>query len=210
MLLFFSLFILRILWVSTWLQGDRALNKIEMVLPFIFFICAQSLQSCLTLQPHGLQAHGLFCPWDSPGKNTGVGCHALFQGIFMTQGSNLHLLCLLHWQAGSLPLLPHGEFLLHVTYNQFCFQFSSSACFPLFMPWGKHWFVFVVVVQLLSHVQLFVPPLSFTISWSLLRLLCLVLTIASWLAYMFLSTDLQESFLENRKSGMTTTWASSV
>ena len=28
------------------------------------------------------------CPWDSPGKNTGMGCHALFQGIFLTQGSN--------------------------------------------------------------------------------------------------------------------------
>ena len=27
-------------------------------------------------------------PWDSPGKNTGVGCHSLFQGIFLTQGSN--------------------------------------------------------------------------------------------------------------------------
>ena len=24
--------------------------------------------------------------WDSPGKNTGVGCHALLQGIFLTQG----------------------------------------------------------------------------------------------------------------------------
>ena len=44
------------------------------------------------------------CPWDSPGKNTGVGCHARLQGIFLTQGLNLHLLCLLHWQAGSLPL----------------------------------------------------------------------------------------------------------
>ena len=43
---------------------------------------------------------------DSPGKNTGVGCHALFQGIFPNQGSNLCLLCLLHWQAGSLPLAP--------------------------------------------------------------------------------------------------------
>ena len=31
-------------------------------------------------------------------QNTGVGCHALLQGIFPTQGSNLHLLCLLHWQ----------------------------------------------------------------------------------------------------------------
>ena len=35
------------------------------------------------------------------GKNTGVGCHAL-QRIFLTQGSNLHLLCLLHWQVDSL------------------------------------------------------------------------------------------------------------
>jgi len=32
------------------------------------------------------------CPWDSPGKNTGVGCHALLQGIFLTQGLNLGLL----------------------------------------------------------------------------------------------------------------------
>ena len=33
------------------------------------------------------------CPWDSPGKNTGVGCHFLLQGIFPTQESNLcHLL----------------------------------------------------------------------------------------------------------------------
>ena len=34
----------------------------------------------------------LFCPWDSPGKNTGVDCHALLQGIFLTQGSNPHLM----------------------------------------------------------------------------------------------------------------------
>ena len=38
--------------------------------------------------------------WDSPSKNTGVGCHFLLQGIFPTQGSNPSLLCLLHWQAG--------------------------------------------------------------------------------------------------------------
>ena len=40
------------------------------------------------LQPHGLQPTRLFCPWDSPGKNTGVGCHALLEGIFLTQGLN--------------------------------------------------------------------------------------------------------------------------
>jgi len=33
----------------------------------------------------------LLCPWDSPGQNTGVCCHALLQGIFQTQGSNLTL-----------------------------------------------------------------------------------------------------------------------
>ena len=38
-----------------------------------------------------------------------MGCHSLLQGIFPTQGSNLHLLCLLHWQAGSLPLVPPGK-----------------------------------------------------------------------------------------------------
>ena len=45
--------------------------------------------------PPGSSVHG-----NSPGRNTGVGCHALLQGIFPTQGSNLHLLCLLHWQMG--------------------------------------------------------------------------------------------------------------
>ena len=46
----------------------------------------------------------LFCPWDSPGKNTGVGCHALLQGILPTQGSNPCLPRLLHRQVDSLPL----------------------------------------------------------------------------------------------------------
>ena len=39
-----------------------------------------------SLQLHGVQPAGLLCPWDSPGKNTGMGCHALLQGIFPTQG----------------------------------------------------------------------------------------------------------------------------
>ena len=41
-----------------------------------------------SLQPHGPWPTRLLCPWDSPGKNTGVGCHFLLQGIFPTQGSN--------------------------------------------------------------------------------------------------------------------------
>ena len=51
----------------------------------------------------------LLCPWHSPGKNARVGCHALLQGIFPTQGSNLSLVHLFRWQAGSLPLVPPGK-----------------------------------------------------------------------------------------------------
>ena len=41
-----------------------------------------------SLQPYGLWPARLLCPWNSPGKNTGVGCQSLLQGIFPTQGSN--------------------------------------------------------------------------------------------------------------------------
>ena len=51
-----------------------------------------SVVSQSSLQTHGLQPIRLLRPWDSPGKNTGVGCHSLLQGIFPTQGPNLGLL----------------------------------------------------------------------------------------------------------------------
>ena len=59
-----------------------------------------------SLQPHGLGPPRLVCPWNSPGKNTGVGYHSLFQGIFLAQRLNPHLL---HWQVGSLPLSQQGS-----------------------------------------------------------------------------------------------------
>ena len=46
------------------------------------------------------------CPGDFPGKNTGVGCHFLLQGIFPIQGLNLGLL---HWQVHSLRLSHQGS-----------------------------------------------------------------------------------------------------
>ena len=55
------------------------------------------------LWSHGLQPTRFLCPWNFPGKNTGVGCIFPLQGIFLTQGSNRHLLCLLLWLADSLP-----------------------------------------------------------------------------------------------------------
>ena len=62
-----------------------------------------------SLWPHRLRPARLLCPWNFPGKNTGVGCHFLLQGIFPTQGSNPNLLCLLHWQVDSLPLSHLGS-----------------------------------------------------------------------------------------------------
>ena len=44
---------------------------------------------CDSLRPYGLEPTRLLCPWDSPGKDTGVGGHALLQAIFQTQGLNL-------------------------------------------------------------------------------------------------------------------------
>ena len=69
-----------------------------------------------SLQPHGLEPARLLCPWDSPGKNT-VGCHFFLQRIFPTQGSNSHLLHLLHCRqivnhcatCGTSDSIPHNN-----------------------------------------------------------------------------------------------------
>ena len=54
----------------------------------------------------------LLCPWKFPGKDAGVGCHALLQGIFPTQGLNPSLSHLLLWQVDSLPLHHLGSWAL--------------------------------------------------------------------------------------------------
>ena len=71
---------------------------------YIHLLCALVTQSRLTLcDSMDLQPIRLLCPTNFPGKKTEVGCHFLIQGIFLTQGLNLGLLCLLHWQADSSP-----------------------------------------------------------------------------------------------------------
>ena len=73
-------------------------------------------------------------PMEFPGKNTGVGCHFLLQGIFLNHRSNLGLLCLLHWLANSLPLA-----LLHILYIAvyICQSQSPNSSHPL-PPLGVH------------------------------------------------------------------------
>ena len=84
------------------------------------------VQSCPTLfDPMGLQPARLLCPWNSPGKNTGVGSHSLFQGIFPTQGSNLglphcrwFLYCLSHQRS---PYIPPPKFNGILYFCHICF-----------------------------------------------------------------------------------------
>ena len=106
------------------------------------------LSSCPdSLQPHGLWPTRLLCPWDSPGRNTGMGCHCLLQGSFRTQGLNS---CLLHWQTDSLPLshLGNPEYrramsLFHAQTLPSMSGMSEIAAYPLTARYGSnlnvHW-----------------------------------------------------------------------
>ena len=106
------------------------------------FVCSVLPDS---LQSYGLQPTRLLCPQDFSGKNTGVGCHFLLQGTFLTQVLNLSLLCLLHQQADSLPLsnlmfnfttlmqrLLPGSSMTHMLPNQSIF--SQESTFSLDLP----------------------------------------------------------------------------
>ena len=94
--------------VDASLARTRYYKLLYLLLALRACTCAQLLMSN-SFRSHGLQPTRLLSPWDSPAKNTGVGCHFLLQEIFLTQGSNLRLLCLLHplqWWVDSL-LLHH-------------------------------------------------------------------------------------------------------
>ena len=54
---------------------------------------AKSLRSCLTVRPHRWQPTRIPCPWDSPGKNTGVGCHFLLQCMKVKTENEVAQLC---------------------------------------------------------------------------------------------------------------------
>ena len=104
--------VLKFIWNYKRSQETKAIlskNKAgSIILPDfkLYYDCCLVAKSCSTLRPHGLDPARLLCLWDSPGKKTGVGCHFLLQGIFLTQGSNP---CLLHLLAVSLPLSHQGN-----------------------------------------------------------------------------------------------------
>ena len=92
------------------------------------------------LWSHGLYPTRLLCPWDSPGKNTGVVCHSLLQGIFPTHGSNPGfphyrqiLYCLSHWR---LLETPH----LACSFSLYCLglHLSPSLILPHLVDWTSY------------------------------------------------------------------------
>ena len=78
---------------------------------YLKYVCSVMSDS---LWPNGLWPARLLFWRDSPGKNTEMGCHFLLQGIFPIQGWKPCLLCLLHWQTDSLPLMPPGKPHIHI------------------------------------------------------------------------------------------------
>ena len=109
-----------------------------------YCVCVLNCFSCVWLfvTPWTVACQAL-CPWDSPGMNTEVGCHALIQGIFLTQGPNACLLYLLHWQMGSLPLGSLGKpqsllfkiFFCALLHCLFLFKSGTSVYAPLNFTW---------------------------------------------------------------------------
>ena len=91
--------------------GVRVCVCVCVYMLLLLFSCQAVFHS---LQPHGLQPSRVLCPWDSPGKNTGVGCHFLLQEIFLTQGLYP---CLLHWQVDSLPLKHQESLVVYIQYT---------------------------------------------------------------------------------------------
>ena len=88
---------------------------LPLLFPFSIYIYVYAEQCSVTsvisdsLQLYGLWPIRLLCPWDSPGKNTGLGCHALLQGIFPTQKSSPCLLHLLHYKGIFFTTEPLGK-----------------------------------------------------------------------------------------------------
>ena len=87
---------------------------------------------------HPLPPHGLYSPWNSPGKNTGVGSQSLLQGIFPTQGLNTSLP---HYRQILYPLSHQGSprILECVAYLQGIFPTQESNWGLLYCRWILYW-----------------------------------------------------------------------
>ena len=125
-------------------------------------MCAQSLQSCLTFcDPMDCSPPGSYCPWDSPGKNTREGCHALLQGIFLTQGLNM---CFLHcwWILYPLSQL-RSQILVYSTTKYIYIYIYGLGCLQIlvFKPRKSHILIFSYPFYLVPES----PPDPSSVQW---------------------------------------------
>ena len=84
-------------WAPSWMCHSLK-PKLVTILSFLSVVVQSESESVRcsfmsdSLRPHRLYPASLHCPWNSPGKNTGVGSQSLLQGSFPIQGLNLGLL----------------------------------------------------------------------------------------------------------------------
>ena len=98
-------------------------------------VCVSHSVISNSLWPHGLSPTRLLCPWGSPGKNTGVGCHSLLQGIFLTHGSNQGLL---HCRQILYHLSHKGSPIIHILIHSLI-QLLTQQLFIKPLQDARHW-----------------------------------------------------------------------
>ena len=101
-----SSLVIAYIFATSWGWGCHITNKLYVDTGCVCVRAVASLMSH-SLRPYELQPTRFLCPWDFPGKNTGVGCHA-----WVAQQSNLCFLHLLRWQVDSSPLSHQGSRLI--------------------------------------------------------------------------------------------------
>ena len=153
-------------------------------------LCLVAQLCPLFVTPWAVHPVRLLCPWDSPGKNTRVGCHFLLQGIFPTQELNpglLHCRMILYYSAmdfphkGSPSLLDcpiHGHITVHnILYDCFV-SLQYQLLFLLFNSYLGPLFFLVSLAKSLSIFKSFLKTSSWS-HWSFLLFL--------WSLFYFLS-----------------------
>ena len=94
------------LWHPFYWYGRKYSISQKLSLDYCMCLCSVTLVMSGSFATSWTVVHQAPLSMDFPGRNTGVDCHFLLQGIFLTQGSYL---CFLHWQVDSLPLSHEGS-----------------------------------------------------------------------------------------------------
>ena len=134
---------------------SRVLFSVQSDQLSVLCCCCLVAESCLTLRRHGLQPTRLLCPWDFPGKSTGVGCHFLLQGcilyivpVCIYVNSNL----LIH----PIPIFPLGR------YPNIC-----SVCLGRKSKERGHICIHIVCVYIHIYIYIYIQPIHFVMQQKL-------------------------------------------